>query len=45
MKFDVLSIVVAIFTVGVLASSFNLSEVLASEVESPSALQQGIPLK
>lgn len=42
MKIDVLTVVVAVFTLGVLASSLNLSEAFASEPQLPSALHQGI---
>lgn len=42
MKIDVLTIAVAVFTLGVLASTLDLSEAFADEPQLPSALHQGI---
>ncbi|GAB3112389.1 hypothetical protein G8770_19450 [Aestuariicella hydrocarbonica] len=42
MKFDVLTIAVAVFVLGVLGSYLDLGEAFADEPQPPSALQQGI---
>ncbi len=42
MKIDVMTVAVAIFTLGVLASAFDFGEAFAEEPHLPSALHQGI---
>jgi len=42
MKIDVMTIAVAVFTLGVLASAFDFSEAFADEPQVPSALHQGL---
>ena len=42
MKTDVLTLAVAVFLVGVLASSVGASDLFKSESAPPTALQQGV---
>ncbi len=42
MKIDVMTIAVAVFTLGVLASALDLGDAFAEEPQLPSALHQGI---
>ena len=45
MKFDILTIAAAIFTLGVLVTSLDLQDAFAGEAQAPTALHQGIPQK
>lgn len=45
MKFDVITVAVAVLMLGALASSLDLGEAFAGEEARPTALQQGALIK